>query len=134
MAYKARSFKIQDVLAKLKQTVDTSISEAQTKEADALATFEKLMEAKNAEKAAAEDALLKMEGENGARGQTKEESQDEVDALKEQVSNDKKFIEQTQTSLDEKNEEWKDRSTLRAGEIAPCRRPSKFSAMTTPRI
>jgi len=118
MAYKARSFKIQDVLAKLKQTVDISLSEAQKKEADTLATFEKLMEAKKAEKAAAEDALLKMEGENGARGQTKGESQDEVDALKEQVSNDKKYIEQTQTSLDEKNEEWKDRSTLRAGEIA----------------
>ena len=80
LAHKARSFKIQDDFAKLKQTVDTSLSEAQTKEADTLATFEKLMEAKNEERAAAEYVLLKMEGVNGAKGQTKEESQDEVDA------------------------------------------------------
>jgi len=118
MAYKARSFKIQDVLAKMKQTVDISLKEATDKEAAAVASFDKLMKAKTGEKEAAEDALLKMEGENGARGATKEESQAEVDALKEQVSNDNRFIEQTQKSLDEKAEEWKDRSTLRAGEIS----------------
>jgi len=84
----------------------------------AVASYEKLIAAKKGEKEAAEDALLKMEGENGARGATKEESQSEVDALKEQVSNDEKFIAQTQKSLEEKAEEWKDRSTLRAGEIA----------------
>merc|ERR1719199_2136989 len=118
MAYKARSFKIQDVLAKMKQTVDISLKEAQDKEAAAVAAYEKLMKAKTGEKEAAEDALLKMEGENGSRGATKEESQNEVDALKEQVKNDERFIEQTQKALDEKAEEWKERSTLRAGEIS----------------
>merc|ERR1719321_1707817 len=47
----------------------------------------------------------------------KEESQAEVDALKEQVSNDEKFIKQTETAFAEKKEEWKDRQKLRAQEI-----------------
>merc|ERR1719235_51659 len=49
---------------------------------------------------------------------TKEESQAEIDALKEQISNDKEFIAQTTKSLEEKKEEWKERQELRAGELA----------------
>jgi len=81
MAYKARSFKIQDVLAKLKQTVDINLKEAQDNEEKAVKEFKKLMESKKKEKESAEDALMKMEGENGARGQSKEEAQDEVDGV-----------------------------------------------------
>jgi hypothetical protein len=44
---------------------------------------------------------------------TKEESQAEVDALKEQVANDEKFIDQTNAQLAAKKEEWKDRKELR---------------------
>merc|ERR1719301_334118 len=41
------------------------------------------------------------------------EAQEEVDGLKEQIENDKRFIEQTEKAL-----EWKDRKALRAGELA----------------
>jgi len=117
-SYKARSFKIQDVLLKLNQTFTMNLNDARAKESEAQELFDKLMVSKNAEKSAAEEALAKLEAENGVRGMTKEESQAEVDALKEQVTNDSKFIEQTQKSLDEKKAEWKVRQELRTGEIA----------------
>jgi len=117
-SYKARSFKIQDVLLKLNQTFTMNLNDARAKESEAQELFDKLMVSKKAEKSAAEEALAKLEAENGVRGMTKEESQAEVDALKEQVTNDSKFIEQTQKSLDEKKAEWKVRQELRTGEIA----------------
>jgi len=118
MGYKARSFKIQEVLAKMNQTFTINLADARAKETEAQEIFDKLMTSKHEEKSAAEAALDKMESENGARGMTKEESQAEVDALKEQVSDDTRFIEQTQKSLDEKKAEWKERLALRAGEIS----------------
>merc|ERR1719272_792770 len=59
-----------------------------------------------------------MESEGGAKGMSKQESQDEVDALKTQVSNDEKFIKQTKTALADKKASWAVRSDTRAGEIA----------------
>jgi len=118
MKYKARSFKIQDVLAKLLQTFKINLSDAEAKEAEAVTQFDKLMASKRAQKEAAEEALRKMIAETGARSMSKSEVQDEVDALKTQVENDMKYIKQVTTSLGEKKEEWKDRQALRAGEIA----------------
>merc|ERR1719191_1871488 len=57
MAYKARSFKIQEVLKKMHQTFSSNLKDAQTKESDALAAFEKLSKAKNGQLDAAKDAL-----------------------------------------------------------------------------
>merc|ERR1719409_1189512 len=76
------------------------------------------MTEKRAQKEAAEEALRKMVVENGARSMSKSEAQDEVDSLKQQVENDKKYIEQVVKSLEEKKEEWKERQRLRTGEIA----------------
>jgi len=118
MKYKARSFKIQDVLAKLLQTFQSNLADAEQKEEDAQAQFDKLMEAKHAQKQKAEEALSKMDVENGARSMSKEEAVEEVEALSTQVENDKKYIEQTTTALEEKKQEWKDRKALRAGELA----------------
>ena len=117
-SYKARSGKIQDLLAKLQSTISTNLADAQTKEEQEQATFEKLMDAKNGEKEQCEEALNSMESETGARTATKEESQAEVDALKTQVSNDEKYIEQTKNSYADMKQSWKDRKELRAGEIA----------------
>merc|ERR1719409_80160 len=76
------------------------------------------MESKKEQKEATEEALTKMEKENGARAMSKEDAQTEVDALTTQVENDTKYIEQAKKQLAEKKEEWKDRQALRAGEIA----------------
>jgi hypothetical protein len=118
MAYKARSFKIQGVLKKMHQTFSINLKDARAKEADADAEYDKLSKAKQGQLDAARDALNKMEGENGAKGMSKQESQDEVDALKQQVKDDSKFIGQTERALAQKKKSWKVRSDLRAGELA----------------
>jgi chromosome segregation ATPase len=118
MDYKARSSKIQEVLAKLQQTFSTNLADAQAAEEKAQSTFDTLMEAKNELKTKAEEALNSMESETGAAGMNKDQAQDEVDSLKEQVSNDTKYIAQTKKSLEEQKAAWKDRQTLRAGEQA----------------
>jgi len=118
MAYKARSFKIQGVLSKMHQTFSINLKDARDKEADAKATYEKLTKSKQGQLDTAQGALNKMEGENGAKGMSKQESQDEVDALKKQVRDDTKFIAQTEKALADKKAAWKVRSDLRAGELA----------------
>jgi len=118
MDYKARSFKIQDVLKKLKTEFETSLATAKTTEAEAVKTFDALMSNKNDEKSGLEQRLLDMSEETGARQMNKEDSQTELDDLKKQVENDTKFIKQTEDDLAEKKEEWKDRLSLREAEIA----------------
>merc|ERR1719297_368802 len=115
-SYKARSFKIQDILAKLLETFTTNLKDAETKEKEAQETFDKLMEAKGAELAAAEEALEKMEKENGARGMSKAETKEEIDMLTSQVEADTKYIKQVQDALAEKKAEWKERQALRMKE------------------
>merc|ERR1719401_3404634 len=89
MSYKARSFKIQDVLAKLLETFTSNLADARGKEGKAIATYDKLMDSKGAQKSAAQEALVKMEEENGAKGMSRGDASDEVDMLTQQVKNDK---------------------------------------------
>jgi len=117
MSYKARSFKIQDVLKKMHQTFEINLKDATKKEAAAKAEYETLMEAKNGQLDTARDSLAKMDEENGARGMSEQDASDEVAALKKQVADDKEFIKETEASLATKKEEWKERQVLRAGEL-----------------
>merc|ERR1719502_1040445 len=117
MAYKARSFKIQSVLKKLHQTFDLNLKDAKAKEAAAQADYDKLKANKQGMLDAAREALTKMESENGAKGMSRQDAKDELDALTKQVADDKKFIADTEASLATKKKEWKERQTLRAGEL-----------------
>jgi len=118
MAYKARSFKIQDVLKKMHSTFTSNLDEATQSEADAKAAYDTLAKSKGDQLAAAQDALTKGEVENGARGKSKADSQDELNGLKKQVTNDERFISETTAALAKKKADWKVRSDLRAGELA----------------
>jgi predicted nucleic acid-binding Zn-ribbon protein len=118
MAYKARSFKIQDVLAKMLDTFTTNRKDARDKEDEAQSQYDELSGNKRDQLESAQEALSKGDTEKGAAGMSKENAQSEVDALKTQVSNDEKFISQTATALEDKKAEWKDRQALRKGEIA----------------
>jgi len=118
MAYKARSFKIQDVLAKMLDTFKTNLKDAESKEDQAQSQWEELNGSKRDQLEEAQGALSKQDSEKGAKAMSKEDAQTELDALKLQVKNDKKFIEQTAKSLEDKKGEWKDRQELRTGEIA----------------
>merc|ERR1719215_681491 len=103
---------------KMHQTFTSNLKDASDAEAKAKSDYDKLTASKDAQLTAAQEALNKMESEGGAKGMSKQESQDEVDALKTQVTNDEKFIKQTQDALTKKKASWKVRSDLRAGELA----------------
>merc|ERR1719473_1587715 len=90
MKYKARSLKIQEILADMLQTFEDNLADATKKEKDTKASFDTLMGSKNSQLSAAQDALSGGEGEGAARALNAQESQDEVDALTTQVSNDEK--------------------------------------------
>eukprot|EP00929_Paragymnodinium_shiwhaense_P055369 TRINITY_DN2773_c0_g1_i1.p1 TRINITY_DN2773_c0_g1~~TRINITY_DN2773_c0_g1_i1.p1 ORF type:complete len:742 (+),score=325.88 TRINITY_DN2773_c0_g1_i1:126-2351(+) len=118
MDYKARSGKIQDVLARLHDTFSTDLADATEQEEQAQATFDKLKESKEAQKTAAEEALSKLEAEGGAAGMSKADAEAEVELLQTQVADDTKYVSQVRDSMDKKKQEWKTRSELRAGELA----------------
>merc|ERR1719169_149511 len=88
------------------------------KEKETKASFDTLMEAKNSQLSAAQDALSGGEGEGAARTLAADEAQEEVDALTTQVSNDEKYIAQAEDSYAVKMTEWKERKRLRTEEVA----------------
>jgi len=118
MKYKARSTKIQEILADMLQTFEDNLADATKKEKDTKASFDTLMEAKNSQLSAAQDALSGGEGEGAARTLAADEAQAEVDALTTQVSDDEKYISATEASYADKVTEWKERKRLRTEEIA----------------
>merc|ERR1719395_255907 len=81
MKYKARSLKIQEILADMLQTFEDNLADAEKKETDTKSSFDTLMTSKNSQLSAAQDALSGGEGEGAARALNAQESQEEVDAL-----------------------------------------------------
>merc|ERR1719201_2721708 len=118
MKYKARSGKIQEILADMLQTFEDNLTDAEKKEADSLSTYEKLSGQKNSQLQAAQDALTSGDAEGGARSLSVEESQEEVDSLTAQVTADEGYIQQAEDSYAVKMTEWKERKRLRTEEIA----------------
>merc|ERR1719395_286861 len=118
MKYKARSLKIQEILADMLQTFEDNLADATKKEADTKSSFDTLMTSKNSQLSAAQDALSGGEGEGAARTLAADEAQEEVDALTTQVTNDEKYISQAEASYADKVAEWKERKRLRTEEIA----------------
>jgi len=118
MKYKARSLKIQEILADMLQTFEDNLADAKKKEKDTKSSFDTLMGSKNSQLSAAQDALSGGEGEGAARTLAGDEAQEEVDALTTQVSNDEKYISQAEASYADKVAEWKERKRLRTEEVA----------------
>merc|ERR1719160_1723896 len=118
MKYKARSTKIQKILADMLQTFKDNLADATAKEKEAQATYDKLMGSKGKELEGAQTALTDMTKENGARGMAKEDAQQEVEDLKAQIEADEGFIKDTEEAHAIKLAEWKERKKLRKLEIA----------------
>merc|ERR1719215_1597075 len=93
MKYKARSFHIQDVLKKMHDTFSQNLEDAEANEQKALDDYTELKDAKTEQLTTAEDALGKMDGENGAKAMSKEDAETERDALTTQRTNDEGLIE-----------------------------------------
>jgi len=117
MGYKARSFKIQDVLKNMRNTFQANLDDAEKNEEEANALYGKLSEKKKEQLAASEEALSKGELEGGAKGKAKADAQEEVDSLRDQIAADEQAISDTEAALDTKKQEWTARSELRSGEL-----------------
>jgi len=118
MKYKARSGKITQLLKDMQATFEDNLKEATEKEEEAKANYEKLKGSKEEELDATEQALIDMNKEGDARKKEILQAEEERDDLKEQVENDTKYLEETQTAMDTKAEEWSERKKARAEEIA----------------
>merc|ERR1719428_1604929 len=118
MKYKARSLKIQEILADMLQTFKDNLADAEKKEKSDKKAFDTLSDQKNSQLSAAQDALTSGEGEAGARAASVEESQAEVDSLKEQVKADEGYIAASEDSYATMKDQWKERKRLRSEEIA----------------
>merc|ERR1719428_616066 len=118
MKYKARSGKIQKILADMLQTFEDNLKDAEKNEASSLSTFEKLDEQRKSQLGAAQDALTAGAAEAGARGQSVDESQEEVDSLTAQVKADEGYIAAAEDSYATMKDQWKERKRLRSEEIA----------------
>lgn len=115
--YEGQSGDVVKTLKKLKGDFSQNLEEAKKKEADAVAQYEKLKEAKGKMLETAQTALIDMSEENGARGLNKEEAQGEVDALEQQVKDDLKFIDEVEAAFTTKKAEWEEREKMRGIEI-----------------
>jgi len=118
MTYKARSEKILDTLKQMLFQFENTESAATDKEEKAAELFTKLMTTKESQKDQAQDALSDMSKEGAARGLTKTEALDEIEALGDQITADEGFITQTEADLKEKKGEWTERKGVRMAEVA----------------
>jgi len=126
MSYKARSFKIQGVLAKMLETISSNLKEATLKETAAVIQFNKLNSDKGAEKNAVLTALSALDKENGAKQLHLTEANEERNNLGEQMNNDEGYIAQVRTALRNKKTEWQARQVLRQDELAAIAKAIKI--------
>merc|ERR1719321_2267128 len=115
MKYKARSGKIQGIMADLLQTFKDNLQDAETKEKESIENYEK---SKKNELEGAQKALTDGDKEGSLRGMAKEDAEKEVEDLKAQIKEDEKTISDTEEALKTKIGEWKERKKLRTLEIA----------------
>jgi len=116
--YTARSGEIQKTLKDMLSTFETNLSDAEKKESDAITSYDKLTGSKQTERDEAEQALLELSDEMGARGMNLEDAETEKSELESQVENDTKYIKEVQESYDAKMAEFKERKRLRTEEVA----------------
>jgi len=118
MKYKARSVKIQDTLAKLLKSFEGNKKDAVDNEKNSKDEYDNLKKSKDSQLKASQDALTKGDIEGGAAGVSKSDAKAEIKALEKQITDDKKYIGETETALAKKKKEFSARRDLRVGEMA----------------
>jgi len=117
MKYSARSTKIVATLESMKETFSKNKQVAEAKESQAVQQYGTLESAKSGMLTSAKKALVDLTEENGARGLSKSEAQNEMDALTAQITADTNFVKDAKTSHTTKSQEWQARKDLRQNEI-----------------
>lgn len=117
MKYQKSSGKILGTLKKLEATFQGNLDDARKQEKEASASYFKLSKSKNSVLDTATKAMKDMTLEGGARGVSKQEAQNEIDALEAQVKADTKFITEAGDAFKIKEKEWEARKELRSKEV-----------------
>merc|ERR1719213_1139694 len=116
--YTKRSGEIQEILAEMLQTFKDNLAEAEAAETKAADDSKKLLKGKNDALTDKQNALRDQAGENGARGESKADSEEQVRDMSDQNTRDEGYIADTQASCATKADEWAERKRLRKEEKA----------------
>merc|ERR1719213_850899 len=116
--YTKRSGEIQEILGEMLQTFTDNLAEAEAAETKAADDSSKLLKGKNDALDTKKDALRDQAGENGARGESKADSEEQKRDMEGQNTRDEGYIADTQKSCATKADEWAERKRLRSEEKA----------------
>ena len=116
--YTKRSGEIQEILGEMLQTFKDNLAEAESAESKAASDSSTLLKGKNDALDMKQTALRDGAGENGARGESRAESDEQKKDMEGQNTRDEKYIGDTQASCATKADEWGERKRLRSEEKA----------------
>merc|ERR1719316_2356871 len=102
----------------MKVAFKDNLDQADLKEQEEKASFDKLLAAKESQLTAAKDALAALGGETASREEAVAEAREEITAVEEQITKDKGFMKDTEDAYKAKLGEWKERKNLMSQEIA----------------
>merc|ERR1719316_1239616 len=102
----------------MKVAFQDNLEQAELKESEEQAAYEKLKAAKESQLDAAKDALAALGGETASREEAVAEAKEEISTLEAQIAKDKDFMKDTEDAYKEKLGEWRERKKLMTQEIA----------------
>eukprot|EP00933_Yihiella_yeosuensis_P066036 TRINITY_DN700_c0_g1_i1.p1 TRINITY_DN700_c0_g1~~TRINITY_DN700_c0_g1_i1.p1 ORF type:complete len:698 (+),score=237.97 TRINITY_DN700_c0_g1_i1:91-2184(+) len=114
--YQSRLGNVIDKLMDVGAQLLIEYEEDEKAEKETQLSYEERQKTKAAEKAAQEALLKKLKAEYAARDAAKAESREEIDSLSEQIAADEKLMPEVEAALKQKEAEWDQRSSYRAGE------------------
>jgi hypothetical protein len=115
--FKVRSGKIQELIKDMRIAFQDNLDQAEAKEDEEQASYEKLKAAKESQLEAAKDALAALGGETASREEAAAEAREEISAVEEQIEKDKGFMKDTEDAYKEKLGQWRERKSLMSQEI-----------------
>merc|ERR1719375_949706 len=115
--YSKASGKIQELIADMLQTFKDNLDEAKDKEKAAKETYESLRDTKKDQLKSAKAALQELGGETASRDEAKEEANQEISTLEDQIKKDNDVIDEVTTQYEGKLKEWKERKKLMTLEV-----------------
>eukprot|EP00931_Biecheleriopsis_adriatica_P049003 TRINITY_DN28335_c0_g1_i1.p1 TRINITY_DN28335_c0_g1~~TRINITY_DN28335_c0_g1_i1.p1 ORF type:complete len:663 (+),score=227.58 TRINITY_DN28335_c0_g1_i1:96-2084(+) len=116
-AASTQSKDVVDSIHKVKEGMEDSLDQTIKNEEGAKKSFESILEAKTIEKEAAEEMLERLQAEHAGQAKTVAESQEEIEALTQQIEAEEKLIADTKSALEVKEKEFDERNMYRLGEL-----------------
>merc|ERR1719389_1314527 len=116
-AQKAPSSAIFGILKSMKESFETSLSESQQEEKDAVAQYEDLEKAKTSEVAAAKDLIETKKVQLADSKEKNAQSKEDLEDTRVQLSADNKFLSDVRLKCDDADKQYQDRVKVRNEEL-----------------